>query len=50
MAHDLKYHLHTIADVAKTRNKLYNELSEFVEFHSNVIQLSEEFFLVSEIY
>lgn len=44
MVHDVKCHLPTIADVAKTKNQLYNELSEFVEFHSDVIQLSDDFF------
>lgn len=43
MAHDIKCELRTIADIMKTKHTLSNELSEFIEFHSNVIQLSEVF-------
>lgn len=43
MAHDIKCDLNIIADVAKTKDRLYNELSDFIEFHANVIQLSGSF-------
>lgn len=43
MAHDLKYDLNAIAGVAKSRSKMNNEFSKFVEFHSDIKQLSENF-------
>ena len=45
MAHDIKCDLHIIADVVKTKDRLYiyNDISKFIQFHSNVIQLSKDF-------
>lgn len=44
LAHDINYDLHAIADVAKSKNQLYNEFSEFIPFHSRVIQLNVQNF------
>lgn len=39
MAHDLKCDLQIVADIEKPKAKLINEFSQFVEFHSDVMQL-----------
>lgn len=42
MANDIKCNLYTITDVTITKQKLYNELAKFIEFHACVIQLSRK--------